>query len=912
MSGNTLCPKCHAVLVRQERAAIFNCPRCKSTWKQQDLARESARTATATTELLSLDDEDLPNQAKYSRAIVIAALLLILAGGAVATWIAAGGQTNPPESSDEGATGDVSGAGPRGLTGEQVYERLLRSAVFIVTPDGKLGSGSVVDRGRKLVVTNYHVVRGNSRAVVLFPAYDERRQLITSTEHYNANAKTIGIAGKVLDVSPLKDLALIELEQVQDATLSLPLAAAPAPTGASVYSIGASGAERNLLWKLSTGVVSGRSEQARDAPWGPFFSMVLETDAGVNKGDSGGPVVNNRAELVGVVAHYDARQRAVSGNIDVEEVRTFLVTHARKKGWVWPDSVPGSTSVEEAEDVNKLIALLKDSDEVKRLDAVRRLALLGPDARPAYRELLSLLDDANEQVRLAAAAALGGIGTPASADVPGIDALLAAGKPRGRRFALVYYSAEPVRKVPEALLPAVISALSDPSAETRKVAVLALGNYGPGCKSKALTGLLERIADDDPTVAAEAVRVFDLFGPFTDGDRTVLAQYLSDTKGVIRLKAATLLAAETPDAATAILWFRPRLSDADSAVRVRAVEAIAKWGPKSKECLPQLIDRLDDDTASVAHAAVKAVAAVDSGQTTIEALSRLLASNDVKPEVKAVAADTVLTLDLTEPKLGIPVLLPLLASKNKEVRTNALVKLATYGTDAKPALSGIAEALADGEPEVRVAAMKALSQFGPEAAESIPTVAKMLDGRQPEAVALVAADTLARMGPKAIDPLTQALGEKLSKDVLCRVCEGLGRFGREARSAGVAVLNASMNHEALASLATESVKKPVWIADPAASTLAQLGGDDQVAKQLIEWSSYEVKNVRGINTKVPKKGDDVMLWAVNVLGTLDPESLSPKVRNEVAYHIDTLAKYAPTASCRDAAKVARTRHPLRK
>ena len=58
-----------------------------------------------------------------------------------------------------------------------------------------------------------------------------------------------------------------------------------------------------------------------------FDCMILETDAPTNAGDSGGPVLNDRGELVGVVSHYADRQRQVSGNIDLEEVRNFVAQH---------------------------------------------------------------------------------------------------------------------------------------------------------------------------------------------------------------------------------------------------------------------------------------------------------------------------------------------------------------------------------------------------------------------------------------------------------------------------------------------------------------------------------------------------------------------------------------------------------
>src|SRR5688572_21422410 len=51
----------------------------------------------------------------------------------------------------------VTPAASQPLSGEQVYQRLIRSTALIESPHGT-GSGFVVDADKKLVVTNFHVV----------------------------------------------------------------------------------------------------------------------------------------------------------------------------------------------------------------------------------------------------------------------------------------------------------------------------------------------------------------------------------------------------------------------------------------------------------------------------------------------------------------------------------------------------------------------------------------------------------------------------------------------------------------------------------------------------------------------------------------------------------------------------------
>jgi S1-C subfamily serine protease len=74
---------------------------------------------------------------------------------------------------------------------------------------------------------------------------------------------------------------------------------------------------------VTKGTVRGRVQRQQQLEAVRLDCLVLETDAPVNRGDSGSPVLNNRGELVGVVSHHLTKQAQVSGNIDLEEVRTF-------------------------------------------------------------------------------------------------------------------------------------------------------------------------------------------------------------------------------------------------------------------------------------------------------------------------------------------------------------------------------------------------------------------------------------------------------------------------------------------------------------------------------------------------------------------------------------------------------------
>src|SRR5947209_17703156 len=80
--------------------------------------------------------------------------------------------------------------------GAKVYQEALKSVVWIYSPRGKdkaaTGTGSVIDRKLKLILTNYHVVGDGDTATVMFPAY-KGNKVIAEREYYRDHLKADGI-----------------------------------------------------------------------------------------------------------------------------------------------------------------------------------------------------------------------------------------------------------------------------------------------------------------------------------------------------------------------------------------------------------------------------------------------------------------------------------------------------------------------------------------------------------------------------------------------------------------------------------------------------------------------------------------------------------------------------------------------
>jgi S1-C subfamily serine protease len=175
---------------------------------------------------------------------------------------------------------------------EQLYQRVVRSTVWI-QPDESMGSGVLVDAERKLVATAWHVVEGAKEVTVRFPDFDEGGVVITGADHYRRNRKA-EIPGRVLRIRNRGDVALIQLERVPEGVAPIPRAKTPVRIGQNVHLVGNSDHSLGALFGYSDGKVRNAYENDDGA--------VIETSIPSNKGDSGGPVVNDAGELVALIS----------------------------------------------------------------------------------------------------------------------------------------------------------------------------------------------------------------------------------------------------------------------------------------------------------------------------------------------------------------------------------------------------------------------------------------------------------------------------------------------------------------------------------------------------------------------------------------------------------------------------------
>lgn len=166
-----------------------------------------------------------------------------------------------------------------------LYEETIPSVVSVYVTPGEtplpgLGSGSgsgfVYDADGH-VVTNQHVVGSDREVDVRFSEGDWR-------------------VGRVVGTDAYTDLAVLRVDDLPPSAEPLPVAAENPRTGTPVAALGN---PMGLDGSVSTGIVSGGS---RSMPTGNGFALpdTVQTDAPVNPGNSGGPLVTLEGEVVGV------------------------------------------------------------------------------------------------------------------------------------------------------------------------------------------------------------------------------------------------------------------------------------------------------------------------------------------------------------------------------------------------------------------------------------------------------------------------------------------------------------------------------------------------------------------------------------------------------------------------------------
>jgi S1-C subfamily serine protease len=154
-----------------------------------------------------------------------------------------------------------------------------------------LGSGFVVDKDG-YIVTNYHVIEDAQEIEVNFSGDDR-------------------VPARIVGSDPSTDLAVLKIDAHSRALTPLPLGNSDAVrVGDAVVAIGNPfGLERSV----TAGIVSALQRNLT-APNGYTIDKVIQIDAPINRGNSGGPLLNARGEVIGVNSQIESE---TGGNVGI-------------------------------------------------------------------------------------------------------------------------------------------------------------------------------------------------------------------------------------------------------------------------------------------------------------------------------------------------------------------------------------------------------------------------------------------------------------------------------------------------------------------------------------------------------------------------------------------------------------------
>jgi S1-C subfamily serine protease len=220
-----------------------------------------------------------------------------------------------------------------------VFAFALPSTAWVISPvtdrQQAVGTGVVVSLDDRWVLTAYHVTGDRQGVVVVFPCADAQGDLITSPRYYQQNLARLGIRGRVVATDPAHDLALIQLERLPNGVRALPLAQVSPRVGEALHLIGNSGFGGETMWRYGMGKVRSVYERTWRSGELAFRSRVIENQIPGNAGDSGGPVINDRGELVGLHHGQTEGKNGLFYAIDIRPIRRFLAGRSPLVGGTW-------------------------------------------------------------------------------------------------------------------------------------------------------------------------------------------------------------------------------------------------------------------------------------------------------------------------------------------------------------------------------------------------------------------------------------------------------------------------------------------------------------------------------------------------------------------------------------------------
>ncbi len=170
---------------------------------------------------------------------------------------------------------------------EKVYDSVVIVENYVNDRLYGTGTGFVYKKDDKngYILTNYHVIANSTKVKVIFTTKEEIEAEVVGSDEYSDIA--------VLKVDNDKVISVAELGSSEDLRVGDTAFTVGAPIDASAYS-----------WTVTRGIISGKNREVAVSTSNfsnnSHVMEVLQTDAAINQGNSGGPLCNANGEVIGI------------------------------------------------------------------------------------------------------------------------------------------------------------------------------------------------------------------------------------------------------------------------------------------------------------------------------------------------------------------------------------------------------------------------------------------------------------------------------------------------------------------------------------------------------------------------------------------------------------------------------------
>ena len=197
------------------------------------------------------------------------------------------------------------------LSANDIYEDNALGVVLLMG-DAGYGSGVIIST-KGHVLTNNHVVEHN-----------ENLEAILSYQYNLDGYEEYVHSIEIIKQDKVKDLALIKINNPRTALRPINISRKVPAIGSRVHAIGHPDLE---VWSYTTGYISQIRDEYEWSYEDEFEHManVYQTQTPVAEGNSGGPLLNDHGNLVGINTFGDSKNDFQNFSVTVDEIIKFLV-----------------------------------------------------------------------------------------------------------------------------------------------------------------------------------------------------------------------------------------------------------------------------------------------------------------------------------------------------------------------------------------------------------------------------------------------------------------------------------------------------------------------------------------------------------------------------------------------------------